>query len=61
MSREDVEKELERIREGFEQIIDVTPETVEVDEPDAEGRAEESRGGIVGPDNEWAEDDGQEN
>ena len=61
MSREDVEKELERIREGFEQAIDVTPETVEVDEPDAEGRAEESRGGIVGPDNEWAEDDGQEN
>lgn len=61
MSREDVEKELERIREGFEQAIDITPETVEVNEPDAEGRAEESRGGIVGPDNEWAEDDGQEN
>ena len=35
MSREDVEKELERIREGFEPIIDVTPEKVE--EPDAEG------------------------
>ena len=35
MSREDVEKELERIREGFEPIIYVTPEKVE--EPDAEG------------------------
>ena len=34
MSREDVEKELERIREGFEPIIDITPE--KVDEPDSE-------------------------
>ena len=33
MSREDVEKELERIREGFEPIIDITPEKIE--EPDA--------------------------
>ena len=58
MSRADVEKELERIREGFEQAIDITSETVEVDEPDAEGRAEESRGGIVEPDIERPEDDG---
>ena len=38
MSREDVEKELERIREGFEPIIDITPE--KVDEPDAGEGAE---------------------
>ena len=43
MSREDVEKELERIRAGFEQIIDITPESSEVEEQDSEGRAEESR------------------
>ena len=41
MSREDVEKELERIREGFEPIIDVTPEKVE--EPDAEGSDDKPR------------------
>ena len=40
MSREDVEKELERIREGFEPIIDITPE--KVDEPDAGEGAEKS-------------------
>ena len=40
MSREDVEKELERIREGFEPIIDITPE--KVDEPDAQEGAEKS-------------------
>ena len=34
MSREDVERELERIREGFEPVIDITPE--KIDEPDAE-------------------------
>ena len=38
MSREDVERELERIRGSFEPIIDITPE--EVEEPDAEGGAE---------------------
>ena len=41
MSRADVEKELERIRAGFEQIIDVTPEAVEIKELDPEGGAEE--------------------
>ena len=41
MSRADVEKELERIRAGFEQIIDITPEAVEIKELDPEGGAEE--------------------
>ena len=40
MSREDVERELERIRGSFEQIIDITPE--EVVELDSEGGADES-------------------
>jgi|TARA_R110002051_G_scaffold250197_1_gene309552 phage terminase small subunit len=43
MSREDVERELEKIRAGFEQIIDVTPEAVEVEEPDAEVSAKKPR------------------
>jgi phage terminase small subunit len=34
MTREDVEKELDRIRQAFEPIIDITPE--EIIEPDAE-------------------------
>ena len=38
MSREDVERELERIRGSFEPIIDITPE--EVVEQDSEGGAE---------------------
>ena len=59
MSREDVERELERIRESFEPIIDVTPE--EVEEPDAEEGAEEPRGGAVASDLGRAEDDGAEN
>ena len=42
MSRADVEKELERIRAGFEQIIDITPEAVEVEELDPTGGADES-------------------
>ena len=42
MSREDVERELERIRESFEPVIDITPE--EVEEPDAEGGVKESGG-----------------
>jgi phage terminase small subunit len=45
MSREDVEKELERIREGFEPIIDITPE--KVDEPDAGEGAEKSGKRVV--------------
>tara|TARA_R100000664_G_C2628256_1_gene59067 strand:+ start:61 stop:480 length:420 start_codon:yes stop_codon:yes gene_type:complete len=42
MSREDVERELERIRESFEPVIDITPE--EVEEPDAERGIKESGG-----------------
>ena len=45
MSREDVEKELERIRAGFEPIIDVTP--TEIDEQDAAGGVDEPRGRAV--------------
>jgi phage terminase small subunit len=41
MSREDVERELERIRGNFEPIIDITPE--EVEEPDAEVSAKKQR------------------
>jgi len=44
MSREDVERELDRIRSGFEQIIDVTPDSVEVAEQDAEGGLVEKQG-----------------
>jgi len=61
MSREDVEKELERIRSGFEQIIDITPETSEVEESDPEGGVDEPGGGVVETDIGRAEDDGQEN
>ena len=42
MSKEDVERELEKIRAGFEQIINVTPEAVEIHELDSEGGADES-------------------
>jgi phage terminase small subunit len=59
MSREDVERELERIRESFEPILDITPE--EVEEPDAEAGAEEPGGGSVASDLGRAEDDGAEN
>ena len=45
MSREDVEKELERIRAGFEPAIDVTP--TEIDESDAEGGVDKPRGRAV--------------
>jgi phage terminase small subunit len=47
MSREDVEKELERIREGFDRVIDITPEAVEVEEPDAVEGAEKPRKRVV--------------
>ena len=59
MSREDVERELQRIRESFEPILDITPE--EVEEPDAEAGAEEPGGGSVASDLGRAEDDGAEN
>ena len=42
MSKEDVERELEKIRAGFEQIINVTPDAVEIHELDSEGGADES-------------------
>ena len=45
MSREDVERELERIRQTFEPIIDITPR--EVTEPDATSGPEESGSGTV--------------
>ena len=47
MSREDVEKELERIREGFDRVIDITPEAVEVEEPDAGEGPEKPRKRVV--------------
>lgn len=59
MSREDVERELQRIRESFEPVIDVTPE--EIVEPDAEEGTKESRSGAVASDLGRAEDDGAEN
>ena len=50
MSRADVEKELERIRSGFDQIIDITPEAEEIDEPDSEDGDEEPGIGVVASD-----------
>ena len=46
MSREDVERELERIRAGFEPAIELASVAVEIDEPDSEG-GDESGGGPV--------------
>ena len=60
MSRADVEKELERIRAGFEPFIDVTPETVEIEEPDSEAGADESGSRPLEDDSGRPEDDGQE-
>jgi|TARA_R110002020_G_scaffold397603_1_gene607724 phage terminase small subunit len=60
MSREEVEKELDRIRAGFEQIIDITPEADEIEEPDSAGSAEESGIGIVEADSGRPEDDDAE-
>tara|TARA_R110000751_G_scaffold38400_1_gene92243 strand:+ start:221 stop:838 length:618 start_codon:yes stop_codon:yes gene_type:complete len=48
MSREDVERELDRIRGSFEPIIDITPE--EVKEQDAPGSVKKPRGGSLGVD-----------
>jgi hypothetical protein len=58
MSRQEVETELERLRSTFEPIIDITP--TEVEEQDAEGGAEESRGGVVETDQRRLEDDGKD-
>ena len=50
LSREEVEKELARIREGFGTIIDITPEKEETE-------ATEHRGGVVEAIDDGAEDD----
>ena len=59
MSREDVEKELDRIRQNFEPIIDITP--TEVEESDAESGPEESGSGPVETDIGRPEDERAEN
>jgi hypothetical protein len=57
MSREEVEKELDRIRQGFGEItIDVTPEEVKEETT----QTEEHRGGVVDVDDKGAEDNQQE-
>ena len=53
MTREEVEQELERIRQGFGEIIDITPEK-------AATEAEEHRGGPLEGIDDGAEDDGGE-
>ena len=58
MSREDVERELERIRESFEPIIDVTPE--EIIEPDAEEGAKKQRKRSLANNKRRAKNDGAE-
>ncbi len=53
LSREEVEKELDRIRQGFGEIIDVTPE-------ETEAPVKEYRGGTVEDVDDGTEDDGEE-
>jgi len=53
MTREEVEQELERIRQGFGEVIDITPEK-------AATEAEEHRGGALEVVDDGAEDDGEE-
>ena len=53
LSREEVEKELERIRRGFGEIIDITPEKEET-------TSEEHRGGVVEAVDDGTGDDGEE-
>ena len=59
MNRQEVEIELERIRESYQPTIDITP--VEIHEQDAEGSSEESGGGAVETDIGRLENDGTEN
>lgn len=59
MSREDVERELDRIRESFEPVVDITP--VEVAEQDSETSVEEQGIGIVETDIRRTEEDGEKN
>jgi hypothetical protein len=58
MNRQEVEIELERIRESYQPTIDITP--VEIHEQDAEGSSEESGGGAVETDIGRLENDGPE-
>jgi len=58
MNRQEVEIELERIRESYQPTIDITP--TEIHEQDAEGSPEESGGGVVETDQRRPEDDGEE-
>jgi phage terminase small subunit len=59
MSREEVEKELERIREGFDPIIDITPQAVEA--VDIEGESAPKGGGALEIIEGRADDDQEEN
>ena len=59
MTKEDVEKELDRIRQTFEPVIDITP--TEVKEPDAASGPEESGSGVVATDIGRPEDERAEN
>jgi len=56
MSREQVESELDRLRQTFEPILDITP--TEIHEQDAEGGGKEPGSGAVETDQRRAEDDG---
>jgi len=47
MSREDVERELERIRAGFEPAIELASVAVEIEEPDSEGGDEPGVGPVA--------------
>ena len=53
LTREEVEKELERIRQGFGPIIDITPE-------EEEAAPQEHRSGVVESVDDGPEDDGEE-
>jgi hypothetical protein len=59
LTREEVEKELERIREGFDPIIDITPQEVEA--VDIEGESSPKGGGALEIIEGRADDDQEEN
>jgi len=59
MSREDVERELDRIRGNFEPVIDITP--VKVEEQGSETSVEEPGIGIVEADIRGSDEDGEKN
>jgi phage terminase small subunit len=58
MSRADVEKELERIRESYQPTIDITPQ--EIHEPDTDRGAEEQGSGSVEDHQRRIDEDGPE-